>query len=346
MTTLTTAKPDKMEELREKALKEAEKESEKERWGLFQQPPPLKIGECDYVPHHFPRDEKDLPLSGPRNFYTGPPLKGKTQDVYFEPSNFLNKDLHKDPYFDYTKIHKPMKQKIMKITLDKDGIPIKPEPFVPAVTKWNEYKDASQTHRLGVPYGNKPDAPIKKIVCKKDSDGRVTIGPPNMLHYPLRPGHYNSTIGHTINAFPKHSTEPYDVNRHNEYIKQKKWQDFYRNERGGNFRSMSAGPYTLNKDQAVFGNRPPLGKTKKVWKYKGVKHDDNFVPSNPNKSGKIEGTFDKFTRLIPNPAGIHKAKYRPVEPRTKDAFYPSRNFLTKPSPSISLNFMNIRSAIR
>ena len=238
-----------------------------------------------------------------------------------------------------------MKLKITKVNYNKDGERIKPDPFYPAVTKWAEYKD-NQKQRFGVPYENKPDCPIKKTVCRKDQDGRVTTAPTNMLHHPLRGGHYNSTYGHTICPFPNYTHEPYDVSRHADAAKNKKWQEFYKSTSSGYFRGMSAGPYTLKNDEETYGKRPPLGKTKKNWKYIGTKHTDAFRPSHPNKSGKIEGTFNKFERIIPNPAAIHKAKFREVGPSTKDAFYPSRNRLSKPSPSITLNRMNLRSAIR
>lgn len=336
-----------MEKLRSRALKHAEVEAEKERWGLFSQPPPLKLGEMKYTTEFHPKDENGLPVQLPTNFYTGPPLKGKTQDVYFQPDNFLNKEQHKDPYFDYTKIHKGMKLKIEKITQNKDGERIKPEPFRPAVTKWAEYKDASNTQRLGVPYENKADCPIKKIVCRKNQDGDVMTAPMNMLHHPLRGGHYNSTYGHTICTFPKYTHEPYDVSRHADAAKNKKWQEFYKSTSSGYFRGMSAGPDVLKNDRDTYGRRPPLGKNKKTWKYvNALKHTDAMKPSNPNKSGKIEGTFSKFERLIPNPAAIHKAKFREVGPSTKEPFKPSRDRLSKPSPSITLNRMNLRSAIR
>lgn len=208
------------------------------------------------------------------------------------------------------------------------------------------YKDPEdKIQRLGVPYGNQPDYPIKKTVCLKDADGNVRTRPPQMLHHPLRGGHYNSTYGHTINKFPKYEPDVYDIGRHAEYVERKKWTDYWKEKGYGYFRSMNAGPYVLNKDKNVYGNRPPLGPTKKAWKYKGVQHENNWRPNNPNKKGKM-GTLDVFKRLIPDPSAIHKAVRKPEDPNKKDAFKPSRNYLTKPSPSVSLNRMNIRSMIR
>lgn len=346
MTTLKTANPADMETLRNKALKDSETCAEKERWGLFSQPPPLGLGNMDYEVKHHPKDENGVAKSGPSNFYTGPPLAGKSSDVYFDPSNFLNKEKFKDPYFDYTKIHTGMKNKITKFKYDKDGNIIKPEPFYPAKTKWAEYKSPEdKQRRFGVPYENKADCPIKITKCRKDQDGRVNVDPPNILQFPLRGGSYNSTFGHTINKFPKYTAEPYDIGRHAEYVKEKKWQECYKAKDSGYFRSMSAGPYKLNKDKTVYGNRPPLGPAKSKWKYNGLKHEDAWRPSNPNKFGK-NGTFDKFMRIIPNPAAIHKSKRVDRDPNRKESFFPSRNELSKPSPSITLNRMNIRSAVR
>ena len=140
-----------------------------------------------------------------------------------------------------------------------------------------------------------PTYPLKKLVKRVDDDGKVIIAPPNVINDPIRHGHYNSTIGHTINAFPEYKETGYDQERHKEYENNKKWHEKYKDI--GYFKSMSAGPYALNEDKNVFAPKP-LGPPKKVWKYKSTfQPQDPFVPSNPNKSGKIEGTFDQFKRL-------------------------------------------------
>ena len=102
----------------------------------------------------------------------------------------------------------------------------------------------------------------------------------------------------------------------------------------------------MSTDQDLYGHRPALGPEKKVWDYQEkVKHENPWRPSNPHKKGKL-GTLTPFERLIPDPTAIHKAVRQEKDPNKKDSFRPSRNPLSKPSPSVSLNFMNIRSAIR
>lgn len=78
----------------------------------------------------------------------------------------------------------------------------------------------------------------------------------------------------------------YDIGRHQEYLERQKWNKFYDDSGKGIFKSMSAGPYVLNKDKNVFGNRPALGPEKKKWHYKGVEHENKWKPSNPHKAGK------------------------------------------------------------
>ena len=148
--------------------------------------------------------------------------------------------------------------------------------------------------------------------------GRVTIGPKNMLASPIHPGHYNSTIWHTITPYPEYIGDVYDADRHAEYIKQKPWNIKYAEQ--NYFKGMSSGPYPLNKDRNVYGYPPALGPNKKTWSYKNkVGHDNPFKPSHPNHGGKM-GTFTKFQRLIPDPSAIHKATRRPPPENPKDAF--------------------------
>jgi len=346
-TSMKREDPAFMEEKRTLTLAHSEKEANKERWGLFSQRPPLGLGDCIYEKKVYPRDANTgNVVTAPRNFYTGPMKKGKGCEVYFDPSNFINKEKHVDNYKDYTKIHRALKSKQVSIKKDAEGNPVKPDPFLPAVTKWNYYKDMeTRVERLGSPYESKPDYPNKKTECMKDSEGNVRIGPPNMLHHPLRGGHYNSCTGHTINKYPEYIAETYDAGRHDDYLKGQVWNKLYNEGGKGYFKSMSNGPNPICVDKSIFGNAPALGPSKNVWNYNGVKHENQWRPSNPHKSGKL-GTLDKFQRLIPDPTAIHKATRKDADPNKKDSFFPSGIPHAKPSPSVSLNFVNIRSAIR
>lgn len=335
-----------MNTLRDKALKETGDYAEKERFALFSQPPPLGMGDCFYDEGHHPKDEETgMPVTKPRNLQTNPMHLGQGPDVYFDNSNFLNKEKVVEPYKDYPKIHKGLKTQLKPFEKDAEGNPIKPTPFVPAVTKWNEY-EGEKGIRLGNPYASKADNPHQQTKCYKSDEGGVTIGLLNVKAHPIRDGHYNSTYGHTINPYPKYMPDNYDIGRHQEYLKEQKWVNFYKESGKGTFNSMSAGPFTINEDKKIYGERPPLDKRNRDGiKYKGIAHTDPFIPNNPNKRGKL-GTIGPFERLIPDPTAIHKAKRKPVVENKIDPFKPSRGVLTRPTPSISLNFMNIRSAIR
>ena len=328
--------PAEMEKLRAKALNHADKEAEKERFGLFTQASPLGLGDCRYEAGHHPRDEDGNVKMQPANFYTSPMKLTKSPEVYFDNANFTNPDKFVDPYIDYTKIHRPLKHKPIPQKKNSDNEWIKPEPFLPAVTKFNEYKridDHAMIYK-GNPYKNMPDYPIKKIVKRVDADDKVIIGPSNVITEPVRHGHYNSTYGHTINKYPDYSMgQGYDNERHKDFEADKKWQAKYKETQF--FKSMSYGPCDLNRDMDLYGDRPKLGPEKKVWKYKqALSHLNPFTPSNPHKSGKL-GTFDDFKRLIPDPKAIHKATRRPEVENRKDSFFPSRGGLSKPCPSIS-----------
>lgn len=70
--TFKRADPSHLETLRDGALKDSEREAEKERFGLFAQPSPLSLGDCRYEPNHHPRDDDGNVLMQPPNFYTSP----------------------------------------------------------------------------------------------------------------------------------------------------------------------------------------------------------------------------------------------------------------------------------
>ena len=319
--TFKRADPSHLEERRDIALKNAEKEAEKERFGLFTQPSPLGLGDCRYEPNHHPRDADGNVLMQPANFYTSPMKYQKTSEVYFDNSNFLNKEKHKEPYISYTKIHQRMKQRPNPQKKNADGEWIKPEPFLPAVTKWNEYDRGGKTYK-GNPYPSFEANPQIQKVKNVDENGRVIISKPNVLNEPIRHGHYNSTIGHTITPYPDYMPTGYDEERHKDYEADKKWQAKYKDTQ--HFKSMNFGPKQLTAHDTDVLNPVPPGPPKKVWKYKSsFTPTDPFIPSRPMKRGQTEGTFDKFKRLMHDPKAIHKAVRQPPVENAKDSFKPS-----------------------
>ena len=92
--TFKRADPAHLETMRDVALKDSEREAEKERFGLFAQPSPLSLGDCRYEPNHHARDDDGNVKMQPPNFYTSPMKYQKTSEVYFDNSNFLNKEKH------------------------------------------------------------------------------------------------------------------------------------------------------------------------------------------------------------------------------------------------------------
>lgn len=317
--------PAKMEALRTSAMEVTEKYGSVERFGLFSQPPPLGLGDCNYESKLPERDTNNNIVTGPRNFYTNPMQTGKGPTVYFNNDNFLNKEKRQDPYMDYPKIHRPLKSQSKPIKKDKDGAWCRIEPFYGATTKMGMYHvPGDKNARFGNPYEALPDFPLAKSKCMKNEDGGVTIGPKNILHHPFHEGNYNTTVRHTIAPFPKYIGDVYDSGRHEEYLARKKWTDKWKEAGTTNFRSMCSGPYAINKDVAVYGGAPPPGPAKKEWRYKGkLAHQDPFKPNNPNKKGKL-GTFNQFQRLKPDPTAIHKAVKKDPEVNPKEAFKPSR----------------------
>ena len=54
---------------------------------------------------------------------------------------------------------------------------------------------------------------FKKRKSRRDENGKVIIGKPNVLTNPSRKGRFNSTIGHTLSDFPEYMSDPYNAAR-------------------------------------------------------------------------------------------------------------------------------------
>ena len=71
-----------------------------------------------------------------------------------------------------------------------------------------------------------------------------------------------------------------------------------------------------------------------------MKHDEPFVPSNPSKKG-YNGTIGKFPEYLESPKQEIKRNKEEEKLKT-EKFRPTYNGLSKPSPSISLNKLNLK----
>jgi len=73
------------------------------------------------------------------------------------------------------------------------------------------FKPVGSLHRGMQPaYQHMKDFDETKKKNFRDENGKVKIKLPNVVTNPGKPGHFSSTIGHTLNPFPEHMKEPYD----------------------------------------------------------------------------------------------------------------------------------------
>lgn len=66
-----------------KHMSETDKIAEKQRFGLFGQPPPLGIGDNKFAKTPHPRGEDGRPLTEERNVFQGAARSGKGKKGYF-----------------------------------------------------------------------------------------------------------------------------------------------------------------------------------------------------------------------------------------------------------------------
>lgn len=134
--------------------------------------------------------------------------------------------------------------------------------------------------------------------------------PRNIQAAALHPGHFNSTIGHTINKFPEYKEQGYGGVQKNEFNERKKWNQYISEKRNGKHFKSTCHPKAVITPDSVFFKVPealntsatsarsvPRGKKEPV---PGESDRKPFKPSNPMKAGE-EGYISKFMRLEPKP---------------------------------------------
>lgn len=165
--------------------------------------------------------------------------------------------------------------------------------------------------------------------------GRLVVDtmPRNIQAAALHPGHFNSTVGHTINKFPEYKVQGYGGVQKNEFNERKKWNQYIAEKRNGkHFKSTCHPKAVINPDNqfyklpdalntsAASATSVPRGKKEPV---PGESERKPFKPSNPMKAGE-EGYISRFMRLEPKPlpegAASHKKKATSAEKEERRAF--------------------------
>lgn len=191
----------------------------------------------------------------------------------------------------------------------------------------------------------------------------VITKPRNIQSQALHPGHYNSTIGHTINPFPEYFVQGYGKLQKNEYVDRQKWNKFYDEKRGGKkFKSTCYPKAVINPDNQFYGLPDEYNRSlsnAKMSKASGKQSTSNqsekkpFKPSNPMKSGE-QGYITNFIRLEPKEGPKGPGRKRPTSADKLDKkpfkyihfiIRPARGYLSRPTPSITLHMSNIRSSL-
>lgn len=168
-------------QLRERVIRESEIEAKKQRLGLFSMPVPLTIGSETFKAKKAKLDEDGKVITQKRGIYTRNENRNKNPIDLFDGTVLLTDGKYKDPYFKTIQVFRDSGKTLTlkeKKALMKDGAEEEEEnkvPFYLATTKWAEYGKAG-SRRIGAPYENKPQNPIKKRKKIKDEDGRVIIG--------------------------------------------------------------------------------------------------------------------------------------------------------------------------
>ena len=165
--------------LRARVIRESEKDAQKQRLGLFSMPVPLTVGAETFKAKKANKDEDGKVISGKRGIYTQNEKKHKNPIDLFDGTVLLTCGKFADPYVKTIQVFRESGKALtllQKKAIHKDGQePERKMPFYLATSKWAEYGRPGHK-RIGVPYENKPQNPIKKKKKLKDEDGRVITG--------------------------------------------------------------------------------------------------------------------------------------------------------------------------
>lgn len=179
----------------------------------------------------------------------------------------------------------------------------------------------------------KTDTSQKKII--RDENGRVKTESRNVQTNPC------TKVETTLLKFPKHEPDPYS--RKSE-IEREHQKAMIKKRGEAPFRSMSHGHNLFNKHKIVYGTETKFpDKRSSTIKYNIFHHEANFRPSNPSR-----GTIERFPEYKPHgypkqPAVKHVNTTDLGE--KKEPFKPNRSTLTRPTPSVTLNKVNLRKSL-
>ena len=177
--------------------------------------------------------------------------------------------------------------------------------------------------------------------------------PRNIQAKAVHPGHYNSTIGHTINIFPEYKPQGYGLLAKNDFNDRQRWNKYFEDAKGGKHFKYTCFPRrVINTDRQVYEVPSKLLNTSSTANSTGIRAKSAaeeerkpFKPSNPMKAGE-NGYIGQFMRLQPKNAPVYPTRKR-KDPTKEERpnFKPSRGFKSRPTPSITLHMSNIRSSL-
>jgi hypothetical protein len=147
----------------------------RQRFGLFSQPVSNAIGETNRFPRKKAnRDPEDgKPIIGPRNFYTRPVKKGRTDGIYFSKQSYVAVG---DPYQQLSNVG-------LRTTLNDEARKLKGGHD-------HNFKPAKNTRErlYTAKYNYQPLMENTKKKNYRDEEGNVILGPRNFTAIPIKKG--------------------------------------------------------------------------------------------------------------------------------------------------------------
>jgi hypothetical protein len=310
--------------LRSQANEETEKQAKKARFGLFSQPPPLAVGDTSYFnPKKANKNEAGKPITEVRGIYAVGSKTGKSASNYFNRAEYVG-----EPYVD------PSRRALIEAKNNKKRGSSHDAEFKPA----SGYKTV-----IAGSFKHETDYTEHKKTKNVDATGKVITGPANITSKPGKKGHYATTTGHLFGKAPEFLKDEYDRPKELRY---KENQEKKKKMQEQAFKVNDHGDKNFQPDKKLYGldkELPPVKEEKKVnVEEKGEKRDP-FKPSNPPKKG-YNATINKFPEYKGDP---EKVILKKKEPEEKKESFKNQVFSTyaKPSPSVTLNTINIRREI-
>lgn len=280
----------------------------KQQFGQFSIPGNLAVGDDFHAREKPSKKTADgKVITAPRNFLTKIPKQGQTNEALFSLPEYIC-DTYKDP----TPIYIREKERAESM-MQYHGKPWKSNGTYKEPLVGFEYQSIQADQKAS----------------KRDTDGKITLGPKGFFTSPPKKGAGAETPGLSIGKYPEYISNPYDS--HEDWLKEQRIKEkSLRYE--APFRPSSVQGRNFTDSKTLYDYSKTLTTTGKQTTYTGISHGKPFMPFSSTLPG---ATIGKFPEHVTDPFPENE---RPLKKEL--APWKSSNYAAKSWVSPAVNNMH------